>query len=896
MAATLERPHAVDLTPHLDSLIMLLSRLTLLLVFVSWLTTAEVDAAQQSPAPPAVASVPVLAGEIVPTPRVVLPRVGDYRRAALHIDPIEAAVARGDWPTPEAGDLVLAANGAEVAWREASDSPAADLAGGYAYAEFESDAAGVMLLEARGAAAVWLNGEWLPGDPYGVGWFRPPVEVVTGTNRMLVHRARPDARPRLVRPTTNFAWLTNAATLPDLVAQGEASPSEPIALSIPFVNATTEPLVGARLRIAWSDGEPTEIPLRSIESLLITPITIKVAPPAAAREAGEALMLRVEVLAETKESSGEKPSKQQVVDPIAVVELKLSVVERRATRTATFISKIDGSVQPYGVMPPVEASRQAAGVVVALHDTGETPAECLARYTPREGTYLLAPGCRGRWAFDGEDWSREDALEALADFEQRQEKREEPIDAERVSLLGQGMGGHAALHLATLRPDKFAALGIVDGWLSFYTQGGARVLPPDATPIAKLLERQSSANDPLRVIENLRGLGVSVLVTEEGRVAPTEGRYLRERLGEFHDDFAYRETSDAASVEKLREEQIDWLTTRYRPRYASADDIDFATPDLGAASALGWVTLLSTDRQGEVARVRVNRDRLRREVIGTTQNVRRLRLSLEDFGSDADVDVRLDGGKAVSFRPGRNGDQLALAKDDEGVWRRVPEATGPMSRFGKVLKGPERDGRFKSVFCCRPVLVNGTRGDEAERSWAAAKARYDAHLFLYRGAGRLEVQADKAFRESLRGGEGFDPNRSVVLYGNARTNSAWSIVEQEAILRRGRTIRLDSERSWLGARPEAGDSLALIGLRPRAGSRQASLGVVGGTGVVGMRMTTRLRYFWSGVNYPDILLFGPTAIDTPADPASAADVRAAGSFDVDWGIEDAGVLWRDLAI
>lgn len=827
--------------------------------------------------------------KISPQPSVLLPRVGDYRRAALHVDPIEAAVARGDWPAPQAGDKVLSANGTEVVWRNVGEPAKADLAGGYAYAEFESPAAGVMLLDARGAAAVSLNGEWVPGDPYGVGWFRPPVQVLAGKNHLLVHRARPTAQPSLVRPSASFAWLTKAATTPDLVISRNESPSEPVVLSIPLMNATTAALDDARLRTSWGDGEATTTPLRRIESLLITPITFKVPRPPAELLSAEKATLRIELLPKERGTDSEND-----VTPLAVAELALQVVTPEAARTDTFVSEIDGSVQAYGVMPAKGDAPQASTVVV-LHDAGETPAECLSRYSPRDGVHFIAPGCRGRWAFDGEDWSRQDALEALADFATRQTQRKQPINEDRVSLVGQGMGGHAALHLATLRPDQFAAVGIVDGWLSFYTQGGARVTPAHATPIAKLLARQPSSNDPLQAIENLRGLGVSVLVTGEGRVSPSEGRYLRERLGEFHNDFSYREPSEATPAEKLLNEQITWLTSRRRPLYDSSDKINFTTPDLNAASRLGWATLLAVQQQGDMARVRLSRDRIRREVVGVTENVRRLRLSLEAFGPDADVAVRLDGGKSVTFKPGRDGDQLALARDDEGVWRRVPDVTGPMSRFAPVFKSPQRAGGFKSVFCCRPLLVYGTRGGEAEQAWAMAKARYDAHLFLYRGAGRLEVQPDRVFRETLRS-TATDLDRSVVLYGNARTNAAWTVLQREAFLRRGRTIRIDTNQAWLGSRPESGDDLSVLGLRPRPGSGRASIGVVGGTGVVGMRMTTRLRYFWSGIAYPDYLLFGPQAIDTPADPSSVTDVRAAGYFDTDWGVEDGGVWWRDLAI
>jgi hypothetical protein len=837
-----------------------------------------------------------LPAEIVPTPQSVLARVGDYRRAALHVDPIEAAIARGEWKAPDAGDEVTDATGAQVAWETDEGPRGRELAGGYAYATFESPTKGVLLLEAPGAAAVCLNGQWVPGDPYGYGWFRVPVEVAKGENWLVTHLASPAAAPKLVRPAAPYAFVPAAATLPNIVV----GRTEPLYISVPFCNATTERLAGCRLRVRWGEGEPTITPLRAIDSLLLTPIVVTLPAPSGELEAGDEVTATLEVLsanADTVEDTEEGADNT----PLATVELALKVVSSVEARTDTFVSKIDGSVQPYGVLPAVSdpSDKAERGVVLSLHDAGESHTERLAKHTPAANADILAPFGRGRWGFDWEDWSRDDALEALDDFFARQKTRGVLINESRVSVVGDGMGGHGALRLSTLRPDRFAAAGITDGWLSFFTQGGARVTPSDATPIAQVLGRAASANDPLRIIENLAGMGVSLLQAGHADVSPSESQFLRERLGEFHDDFTYRHATGSNTAKSdpraLLQEQIAWLTSRTRADFSGADKIDFATPNVGASATLGWATIVSPTVQSEIASVRLSRNVKRREVTGTTANVRRLRLSLEAFSKKGAVTVRLDGGRPVRFQPGRNGVVLSLARDDEGVWRPTPDETA----LGGFFKNPDRAGAFKSVFCCRPQLVYGTRGSKGERDWMAAKARYDAHLFLYRGAGLLEVIADNDIRDTLR--VGGDVSRSVVVYGASQTNSAWFLLQQEAIFHRSRTVRVERGAAWLGERPESGDDLSVLAIRPRPGSSTASVAVVGGTGITGMRMTTRLRYFWSGVEYPDFLLYGPTAIDSIADPGldepgEALDVRAAGYFDIDWGVDGGGILWRDLAI
>ena len=201
--------------------------------------------------------------------------------------------------------------------------------------------------------------------------------------------------------------------------------------------------------------------------------------------------------------------------------------------------------------------------------------------------------------------------------------------------------------------------------------------------------------------------------------------------------------------------------------------------------------------------------------------------------------------------------------------------TTPFSR----LKGPHRYGTFKSVFDRRAVLVYGTQGTEEENRWALEKARYDAEQFWYRGNGSFEIVADVDFDTDS------DRDRNVVLYGNADTNQIWPALlsTSQVQVRRGR-IRF-------GQRPELGDDLACLFVRPRPRSGKAMVGVVAGTGIEGMRLTNRLRYFVSGVAYPDVTIFGTGVLTDGSE-----DVRAAGFFSDTWQIESADVVWRDLAL
>ena len=527
---------------------------------------------------------------IEPADYLLLPRVGNYRRAALHTDPVEAAVASREWSAPNPGDEVLSTSGQARAWFSPSDSDEASkppLRGGYAYARFESPAQAIMLLDAPGVAAACLNGDWIAGDPYSLGWFRPPVEIKQGENWVLLHLADPKARVRFVAPKSPVSLLTEQATLPDLI---EGDPT-PIALSVPIVNASTEPLESCRVRLRLADNEPITIPLRRIDPLLITPITLQSPPPEDSKR-GEPALLTIEIL-------GEQANGDQEPEVLAEAQLELNSVANNDPHRRTFISQIDRSVQAYEVRPAVgaESTISQPGALLALHDAGESAARCADAYGQLSGLHVIAPGGRGLWGFDWEDWSARDAIEALDDFQSRANTTGPTFDPRRVTVTGRGMGGHGALWLGVLFPDRFAAVAPRDAWISLSTQRGAAISQKSPGAIAAVLSRQARARDPLRLLGNLAGTGVYVMHDgDSSSVSAADSRMLRRRLGESHRDFAYYEALPDGARDPLPaawEPLLDFARSRLsaEPTTPSAqpDRIDFTSPDLGVVSRRGWL-------------------------------------------------------------------------------------------------------------------------------------------------------------------------------------------------------------------------------------------------------------------------------------------------------------------
>jgi len=186
----------------------------------------------------------------------------------------------------------------------------------------------------------------------------------------------------------------------------------------------------------------------------------------------------------------------------------------------------------------------------------------------------------------------------------------------------------------------------------------------------------------------------------------------------------------------------------------------------------------------------------------------------------------------------------AACLDWPGIWKTFSGAT--LNAAAAIAVPPpldERDfvkGSFKRVFDREFTLVYSTAGNESENAWSSAKARFDAEQWWYRGNGFARVMSDAEWIKNPHAG-------NVILYGNADTNTAWaSVVGGDARIGRG--------EAKVNGRALRGDDLACLLALPRKGSMLELVGVIGGTGLTGMRAAERLGYFSAGVGYPSVVL------------------------------------------
>ena len=759
-----------------------------------------------------------------------LDRVGVGRRSTVNTDAVEYLVATGAFVPPEPGDTVVDPEGEEHAWEvvEANDRGGfRQPGGGWLFTTVTAAEAGDWIMVARGHRHVYVNGEARVGDLYNLGITRVPVRLRAGENTLLFKAGRGALTLSFETPPAPVFLETRDPTLPDYLG-GDTSLAN---AGVLLTNSTGEWVGGLRVK-AVVEGHvievETAVPMLAPHTSRKVLVQLPPCPPVPDGQDTARVTLHL-----LKDGS-------QTGDPVG---FDLSVREPNQKHSRTFISRIDGSVQYYGVTPPPDADLGAPEaphrLLLTLHGASVEGRGQSNAYAPRDGWYIVAPTNRRPFGFDWEDWGRLDAMEVLDDASARFN-----ADPSRTYLSGHSMGGHGTWGLGAYHAGRFAGIAPSAGWRDFWSYGGGGVFDTE-TAMGALLDRSANASRTLLMEDNYFDLGVYILHGDaDNNVPVSQARFMRERLAPSHTNFGYFEQPGAGHWWGNR--CVDWppifAMFEHSALNAAPHRVDFTTVDPGIASSRAWVTIERQVTAREPSRVVAEYDADAHTVTVTPENVDGFSLDLSVFVSDelpAPPTVKLPGYE-------RSTDEWTYMLSPAGTWL-------PIDRGG-CNKSPTRNGPFKDAFRNRMQFVVGTNGTPEENAWALAKARYDAETFWYRGNGSIEIVRDTDFDPEA------EPDRGVILYGNAATNGAWGdlLTGSPFWMDRG-SVKLLPVPPGTGDAAEIGrEGLALLMALPRPGSDVAMVGVVGGTDLTGMRLTAQFPYFVSGVHYPDWFLAKPS--------------------------------------
>ncbi|MBG80739.1 MAG: hypothetical protein CMJ39_08550 [Phycisphaerae bacterium] len=793
---------------------------------------------------------------IVPEPALGIESTGSRWRRPVHTDALESAIVNGTWRAPTEGTTLQHPDGTTLTWKILEPDDKGRVTGprgGYVYYRFESDQAGPALLESRGHSLCYINGQPRGGDVYNRGTLRLPFMMKQGTNEFLFRSGRGPIRPvvhlpeavaeaEMSHPAEQVAFIgTNDPTLPDLV-QGEALEGHAAVL---IYNINEEPLRGVEIQARTPNGLiANSIGTIQPLSFLKVPLDFSCTAP----ETLDKVPLRLTLL-----SNGTVLDEQ---------EFQLVVKAPDDLHRRTFVSKIDGSVQYYAVRPAVpdeEADELKPGIALSLHGASVEARGQAACYRPRSWVHVVAPTNRRPFGFDWEHWGRRDAMEVLADASSRYAN-----DPSRRWLTGHSMGGHGTWQLGATLPDQWAAIAPSAGWVSFWTYGGPERYARDGG-VEEILHRAANPSETLLMKDNLDDYGIYILHGDADNNVPVEqARIMRGELADFHGDWTYYERPGAGHW--WGNQCMDWpplfefIKQRTLPDPETIDEIDFTTVDPRASATSSWATIEAQDSCLEPSQVSINRDRAEGMITGTTRNVRRLSLDVSHLPVELqEITLELDGQTLSADRPSSS-NMIHLSNAD-GQWSLTEKPS-------LDLKGPHRGSGFRDAFNNNVILVYGTAGSDEETARNAAQARLDSERFWYRGNGHLPFVPDSEFDPKA------DPDRNVIVYGNADTHTHWNTLVGSS------PLQIERGSLKIGSRSIEGDDMAAVFIRPRPHSDVASVGVVAGTGPSGDRLSDQMPFFFAGVGWPDWFILQPDALMNGTD-----GVVATGFFDDDWSID-----------
>jgi predicted peptidase len=775
-----------------------------------------------------------------------------YGRTALYTDQLAWELCNGQLKTPVSGTSSFPdEKGAAQQWNTITANEEGSFAGrainnGYLYVSYNAPKAQTAILNVTGHQMVYVNGTPHAGDMYRYGWMYIPVQLRQGNNEFYIRTGRSWGRQgikaALLFPEKPVYISIADSTMPFVVAGNDNSE---LWGGVVVVNTSAQPLKNLQIQ-ATVNGKSMTTTLPEIAALTTRKVGFKMNATGNSTDGTYNCTL---VLTNQKTTIDNKT-------------FALKPVTNKDHYSNTFISEMDGSVQYYSVSPQANPTGKAPALFLSVHGAEVQAINQASAYKYKDWGVLVAPTNRRPRGFNWEDWGRLDALEVL-DIATRSFNP----DPERIYLTGHSMGGHGTWYLGATFAGKWAAIAPCSGYPTLMGYGSADGLIPDSprNSTEQVLLRASNPSNTFKLATNYKAGGVYILHGDSDHVVSVDyARQMKKILSNFQADFSYYEYPGGEHW--YGDTCVDWgpLFQYFKwhtiPADTSVNEIDFTTASPAISAIHHWVRILQQEHPLEYSRIQLNRNKTRTTITGTTTNISTLAIDLKDVPAGSTISIQLDGKPAVKYTRNNTDTLLYLHNGAQWTAGAAPVATE---------KGALRNGTFKEVFNHRMVFVYSTGGQPAENEWSLNKARYDAETWYYRGNGAVDIVADKDFDAAKY------PDRGIIIYGNASTNKAWKQLLQQA------PVQVSRGKVTVGQQEYTGEGLATYFMWPRADSKTASVAVIGGTGLPGMRAADANQYFAGGSGFPDYMIFNVDLLK-----GNTQAVKTAGFYNNEWKLDE----------
>lgn len=767
----------------------------------------------------------------------VIPREGDSLRSSL----VQGGVVK--WHKVRADSSGwLETDYQQVRWDTIADyyGIAGIMATGNAYAELNLPYRCRALVVPTKLGGFILNGKGYIGDVYANNWFKVPVTLDSGTNRIILRLSGfGDQRVRflLVPVSEPIITLTRDVTIFDLIAD-----SGFVAwCGLPLLNTTTEPVDRVQISMnidtfILADTVLNNIPAQGVKK---PALKLKV-PPLPFDSAGYPMVISLRYQNWTR------------TDTITLRSRKITQAHK-----ITFLSEIDSSCQYYAVLYPENYDpKKGYGLILSLHGAGVEASSLAECFQPKEWAFVVCPTNRRPYGFDWQDWGRLDALEVL-----NQAIKSFPIDPDRVVLTGHSMGGHGTWHIGLAHSDLFAAIAPAAGWPSLplyvptFLQKSGTFAEPAKLKVRDMVMRPD--NVPA-FLENAQNLPVFILHGgDDDNVPALHGRNFALWLDALNYNYEYKEVPGQKHWWSYEDGTVcvdDTSLMRFLKqsrRNQGPRHIRFRTADIAQSRSCYWVKVDRVENIGCDAGL---------EGFATdsvvklfTENIKQLTLNFDQrlFFSGT-IRLEIDGKTVLANLTLPR--TIVVHKTEHG-WKQGP------ARTAQPHKTPELYGPAKQVLMKPFTIVYGTQNPELA-DFLRHAANQEALRWFLIGNGNTEIVPDTA---------PIPLNRNLILLGGPEENRFTSRIAGQLPI----TVKDGKLRSSLPGLQE--ESVAVVLTYPNPLNPEKLILVRMGTDP----QLTKLSFFWgvigSGTAIPDFLIF-----DRRVRRYGWAGVRAAGLFNPDW--------------
>jgi dienelactone hydrolase len=468
-----------------------------------------------------------------------------------------------------------------------------------------------------------------------------------------------------------------------------------------------------------------------------------------------------------------------------------------------YVSRIDGSVQPYGLVIPESYSFEGAHryrLDIWFHGRGETLSELnfiqqrqrqVGTFAPAD-TIVLHPYGRysNAFKFAGET----DVLEALESTRRRYR-----IDDDRTSVRGFSMGGAACWQFAVHYADRWFAANPGAGFSEtpeFLRTFQQETLDP--TWYERKLWHWYDCTDWAANLHNCPTVAYSGELDSQKQAADIMQQALaQQRLDLVH--IIGPQTKHAYHPEAR--DTVDRLLASIadRGRQRLPHEVRFTTYTL-KYNRMSWVTIDGISEHWQQSRVDAKLGPS--FVLARTQNVTDLTLDMPagwaPFDSARPVEVRIDGETLETFPPRSDRSWKVQLHSVAGSWQLGARPVDGLRKHHD-LQGPVDDAFMDSFIFVRPT---GKARHESVEKWTAAELTRAIEHWRRHFRGEARVKDDRQISDDDIA------SSNLILWGDPSSNAVLSRIADKL------PIRWTSDAITVGERRFAADHHAPILIYP----------------------------------------------------------------------------------